>query len=87
MFMHVCVCVTTGEFYFAVKAFDMLSSYESLHEFWEAKRGACCGVLQVRVCVWVCVCLRYSHHLYFYTHSYTTLMQSYTHTYTPTYRW
>eukprot|EP00696_Hemimastix_kukwesjijk_P008983 gnl/Hemi2/21347_TR7100_c0_g1_i1.p1 gnl/Hemi2/21347_TR7100_c0_g1~~gnl/Hemi2/21347_TR7100_c0_g1_i1.p1 ORF type:complete len:557 (-),score=194.83 gnl/Hemi2/21347_TR7100_c0_g1_i1:316-1986(-) len=41
-------CYKTAQYYYAAKAFDVLSqrSPNGTHEYWEAKRGACMGVLQ-----------------------------------------
>ncbi|KAL0271923.1 UNVERIFIED_CONTAM: hypothetical protein PYX00_005071 [Menopon gallinae] len=36
-----------GEFYYAAKAFDMLERLDPLPEYWEGKRGACCGLFQL----------------------------------------
>lgn len=36
-----------GEFYYAAKAFDMLERLDPLPEYWEGKRGACCGLFQM----------------------------------------
>lgn len=35
-----------GHFFFAAKAFDVLERLDFRPEFWEGRRGACCGVLQ-----------------------------------------
>lgn len=35
-----------GEFYYAAKAFDVLERLDPSNEYWEGKRGACCGVFQ-----------------------------------------
>jgi len=39
-------CYKVGHFYYAAKAFDALESLEPTTEYWNGKRGACCGVLQ-----------------------------------------
>uniref|UniRef100_A0ABD2W9D5 Intraflagellar transport protein 56 n=1 Tax=Trichogramma kaykai TaxID=54128 RepID=A0ABD2W9D5_9HYME len=39
-------CYTVGEFWYAAKAFDMLERLDPSPEFWEGKRGACCGTFQ-----------------------------------------
>lgn len=39
-------CYKAGHFFFAAKAFDVLQRLDSNAEYWEGKRGACCGVLQ-----------------------------------------
>ena len=36
-----------GEFYYAAKAFDVLERLDPLPEYWEGKRGACCGLFQM----------------------------------------
>ncbi|KAK6637875.1 Intraflagellar transport protein 56 [Polyplax serrata] len=36
-----------GEFYYAAKAFDILERLDPLPEYWEGKRGACCGLFQM----------------------------------------
>lgn len=35
-----------GSFYYAAKAFDVLERLDPSNEYWEGKRGACCGVFQ-----------------------------------------
>ena len=42
-------CYTRGYFYFAAKAFDVLERLDPSPEFWDGKRGACCGVFQMVV--------------------------------------
>lgn len=39
-------CYRLGEFWYAAKAFDMLDRMDPSPEYWEGKRGACCGTLQ-----------------------------------------
>lgn len=39
-------CYTVGEFWYAAKAFDMLNKLDPSPEYWEGKRGACCGTFQ-----------------------------------------
>lgn len=39
-------CYTIGEFWYAAKAFDMLNKLDPSPEYWEGKRGACCGTFQ-----------------------------------------
>ena len=39
-------CYKVGHFYYAAKAFDALESLEPTTEYWNGKRGACCGVFQ-----------------------------------------
>eukprot|EP00954_Amorphochlora_amoebiformis_P019248 1331433-Amorphochlora_amoeboformis.AAC.1 len=39
-------CYKVGEFYFSAKAFDVLERLDPSPEYWEGKRGACCGVFQ-----------------------------------------
>lgn len=39
-------CYATQNFYFAVKAFDVLERLDPDPEYWEAKRGACVGFFQ-----------------------------------------
>lgn len=39
-------CYRTGAFYYAAKAFDVLERLDASPEYWEGKRGACCGVFQ-----------------------------------------
>lgn len=36
-----------GDFLYAAKAFDVLEKLDPNPEFWEGKRGACVGVLQM----------------------------------------
>jgi len=36
-----------GLFYYAAKAFDVLERLDPNPEYWEGKRGACVGVLQM----------------------------------------
>ncbi len=38
-----------GSFFYAAKAFDVLERLDPSPEFWEGKRGACCGVFQLVV--------------------------------------
>ena len=38
-----------GQFFYAVKAFDVLERLDPSPEFWEGKRGACVGVFQLVV--------------------------------------
>jgi intraflagellar transport protein 56 len=40
-------CYKVGSFYFAAKAFDLLEKLDGNPEFWEGKRGACAGVVQL----------------------------------------
>lgn len=40
-------CYRVGAFYYAAKAFDVLWRLDPIPEYWEGKRGACCGVLQM----------------------------------------
>lgn len=40
------VCYKVGDFWYAAKAFDMLDRMDSTPEYWEGKRGACCGTFQ-----------------------------------------
>lgn len=42
-------CYKMGEFYYAAKAFDILERLDPLPEYWEGKRGACCGLFQMVV--------------------------------------
>lgn len=35
-----------GSFLYAAKAFDVLERLDADPEYWQGKRGACCGVLQ-----------------------------------------
>ncbi|XP_011314978.1 intraflagellar transport protein 56 isoform X2 [Fopius arisanus] len=39
-------CYRLGEFWVAAKAFDMLDRMDPSPEYWEGKRGACCGIFQ-----------------------------------------
>jgi len=39
-------CYKMGQFYYAVKAFDVLERLDPDPEFWEGKRGAAIGVFQ-----------------------------------------
>lgn len=39
-------CYKVGAFYYAAKAFDVLERLDPLPDYWEGKRGACCGVFQ-----------------------------------------
>lgn len=39
-------CYKVGEFFFAAKAFDVLERLDPSPEYWEGKRGACCGIFQ-----------------------------------------
>jgi intraflagellar transport protein 56 len=39
-------CYKSGAFYYSAKAFDMLDRLDPSTEYWEGKRGACCGVFQ-----------------------------------------
>ncbi len=39
-------CYKVGAFYYAAKAFDVLERLDPSNEYWEGKRGACCGVFQ-----------------------------------------
>ena len=36
-----------GQFYYAAQAFDVLEGMDPNPEYWEGKRGACIGVLQL----------------------------------------
>ncbi|KAF8796160.1 Intraflagellar transport protein 56 like protein [Argiope bruennichi] len=36
-----------GQFFYAAKAFDILERSDPNPEFWEGKRGACVGVIQM----------------------------------------
>lgn len=38
-----------GQFFYAAKAFDVLERLDPNPEYWEGKRGACVGVLQMVV--------------------------------------
>jgi intraflagellar transport protein 56 len=42
-------CYKVGSFYFAAKAFDVLERLDPSPEYWEGKRGACCGIFQAIV--------------------------------------
>eukprot|EP00455_Lapot_gusevi_P015366 TRINITY_DN1776_c0_g1_i3.p1 TRINITY_DN1776_c0_g1~~TRINITY_DN1776_c0_g1_i3.p1 ORF type:complete len:194 (+),score=64.76 TRINITY_DN1776_c0_g1_i3:416-997(+) len=39
-------CYKVGSFYYAAKAFDVLERLDPNPEYWDGKRGACCGVFQ-----------------------------------------
>lgn len=39
-------CYKVGQFYYSAKAFDLLQSIEPITEYWNGKRGACCGLFQ-----------------------------------------
>jgi len=39
-------CYKVGAFYYSAKAFDVLERLDPSSEYWEGKRGACCGVFQ-----------------------------------------
>lgn len=39
-------CYKVGSFFYAAKAFDVLERLDPSPEYWEGKRGACCGVFQ-----------------------------------------
>lgn len=39
-------CYKIGEFWYAAKAFDMLERMDPTPDYWEGKRGACCGTFQ-----------------------------------------
>lgn len=40
-------CYKVGAFYYAAKAFDALETLDPSPEYWQGKRGACCGVFQL----------------------------------------
>lgn len=40
-------CYKMGQFFYAAKAFDVLERLDPDAEYWEGKRGACVGVLQL----------------------------------------
>lgn len=42
-------CYKMGQFYYSVKAFDVLERLDADPEFWEGKRGAAIGVFQMVV--------------------------------------
>ena len=42
-------CYRMGQFYYSVKAFDVLERLDADPEFWEGKRGAAIGVFQLVV--------------------------------------
>ena len=42
-------CYKMGQFYYSVKAFDVLERLDADPEFWEGKRGAAIGVFQLVV--------------------------------------
>lgn len=42
-------CYKVGAFYYSAKAFDVLERLDPNPDYWEGKRGACCGVLQMVV--------------------------------------
>lgn len=42
-------CYKMGQFYYSVKAFDVLERLDPDPEFWEGKRGAAIGVFQMVV--------------------------------------
>lgn len=42
-------CYKMGQFYYAAKAFDVLERLDPNPEYWEGKRGACVGLLQMVV--------------------------------------
>uniref|UniRef100_A0A7S2TNI4 Tetratricopeptide repeat protein 26 n=1 Tax=Lotharella oceanica TaxID=641309 RepID=A0A7S2TNI4_9EUKA len=39
-------CYKVGEFYYSAKAFDVLERLDPSPEYWDGKKGACCGVFQ-----------------------------------------
>jgi len=39
-------CYKMGSFFYAAKAYDVLERLDPSPEYWEGKRGACCGVFQ-----------------------------------------
>jgi len=39
-------CYRVGHFYYSAKAFDVLERLDNSPEYWEGKRGACCGLFQ-----------------------------------------
>ena len=40
-------CYKMGQFYFAARAFDVLERLDPNPDYWEGKRGACVGLLQL----------------------------------------
>ena len=40
-------CYRAGAFLYAAKAFDTLERLDPNPEYWEGKRGACCGAFQL----------------------------------------
>ena len=40
-------CYKMGQFYYSAKAFDVLERLDPSPEYWEGKRGACVGLLQM----------------------------------------
>lgn len=40
-------CYKMGQFFYSAKAFDVLERLDPNPEYWEGKRGACVGVLQL----------------------------------------
>ncbi|RWS20103.1 intraflagellar transport protein 56-like protein [Leptotrombidium deliense] len=38
-----------GQFFYSAKAFDLLEKIDTNPEYWEGKRGACCGLFQMIV--------------------------------------
>ncbi|RWS14379.1 intraflagellar transport protein 56-like isoform X2 [Dinothrombium tinctorium] len=40
-------CYKMGHFLYAARSFDLLEKLDSNPEYWEGKRGACCGVFQM----------------------------------------